>query len=133
MTGPGLISLFCFLMTAAHFLRGGMNAGVMLCMGLAAGLPGRLSPWCMRVKETCTGCMQRAAACHDLAISREGGVCRISRRCTLCRDCISRCSHGALGLGMAGPFSSVPPVRADMYFVTLVCVMHVVFLATARV
>lgn len=108
MTGPGLISLFCFLMTAAHFLRGGMNAGVMLCMGLAAGLPGRLSPWRMRVKETCTGC-------------------------TLCRDCISRCSHGALGLGMAGSFSSVPSARADMYFVTLVCVMHVVFLAAARV
>lgn len=36
MTGPGLISLFCFLMTAAHFLRGGMHAGVILCMGLAA-------------------------------------------------------------------------------------------------
>lgn len=102
-------------------------------MGLAAGLLGRLSPWRMRVKETCTGCMQCAAACRDLAISREGGACRISRRCTLCRDCISRCSHGALGLGMAGPFSSVPSARADMYFVTLVSVMHVVFLATARV
>lgn len=102
-------------------------------MGLAAGLLGRLSPWRMRVKETCTGCMQCAAACRDLAISREGGACRISRRCTLCRDCISRCSHGALGLGMGGPFSSVPSARADMYFVTLVSVMHVVFLATARV
>ena len=102
-------------------------------MGLAAGLLGRLSPWRMRVKETCTGCMQCAAACRDLAISREGGACLISRRCTLCRDCISRCSHGALGLGMAGPFSSVPSARADMYFVTLVSVMHVVFLATARV
>lgn len=34
---------------------------------------------------------------------------------------------------MAGPFSSVPPARADMYFVTLISVMHVVFLATARV
>ncbi len=102
-------------------------------MGLAAGLLGRLSPWRMRVKETCTGCMQCAAACRDLAISCEGGACRISRRCTLCRDCISRCSHGALGLGMAGPFSSVPSARADMYFVTLVSVMHVVFLATARV
>ena len=102
-------------------------------MGLAAGLLGRLSPWRMLVKETCTGCMQCAAACRDLAISREGGACRISRRCTLCRDCISRCSHGALGLGMAGPFSSVPSARADMYFVTLVSVMHVVFLATARV
>jgi len=51
----------------------------------------------------------------------------------LCRDCISRCPHGALSLGMAGPFSSVPSVRADMYFVTLVSVMHVVFLATARI
>ena len=35
MTGPGLISLFCFLITAAYFLRGGMCAGVVLCMGLA--------------------------------------------------------------------------------------------------
>ena len=35
MTGPGLISLFCFLMTAAYFLRGGMCAGAVLCMGLA--------------------------------------------------------------------------------------------------
>lgn len=102
-------------------------------MGLAASLLGRLSPWRMRVGETCTGCMKCASACRDLAISREGGVCRISRRCTLCRDCISRCSHGALGLGMAGPFSSVPSARADLYFITLISVMHVVFLATARV
>lgn len=35
MTGPGLISLFCFLITAAYFLRGGMCAGIVLCMGLA--------------------------------------------------------------------------------------------------
>jgi len=102
-------------------------------MGLTASLLGRLSPWRMRVRETCTGCMRCASACRDLAISRGGGACRISRRCTLCRDCISRCPHGALSLGMAGPFSSVPSVRADMYFVTLVSVMHVVFLATARI
>lgn len=102
-------------------------------MGLAASLLGRLSPWRMRVGEACTGCMKCAAACRDLAISREGGICRISRRCTLCRDCLSRCSHGALGLGMAGPFSSVPSARANLYFVTLISVMHVVFLATARV
>lgn len=102
-------------------------------MGLAASLLGRLSPWRMRVGASCTGCMKCAAACRDLAISREAGACHISRCCTLCRDCISRCSHGALRLGMAGPFSSVPPARADMYFVTLISVMHVVFLATARV
>lgn len=102
-------------------------------MGLTASLLGRLSPWRMRVRETCTGCMRCASACRDLAISRGGGACRISRRCTLCRDCISRCPHGALSLGMAGPFSSVPSVRSDMYFVTLVSVMHVVFLATARI
>lgn len=102
-------------------------------MGLAASLLGRLSPWRMRVGAACTGCMKCAAACRDLAISRECGTCHISRRCTLCRDCISRCSHGALGLGMAGPFSSISPARADLYFVTLVSVMHVVFLATARV
>lgn len=102
-------------------------------MGLAASLLGRLSPWRMRVGKTCTGCMKCASACRDLAISREGGVCRISRRCTLCRDCISRCSRGALGFGMAGPFSSAPSARADLYFVTLISVMHVVFLATARV
>lgn len=46
MTGPGLISLFCFLMTAAHFLRGGMHAGVILCMGAGGAFvfPARLAP-----------------------------------------------------------------------------------------
>ena len=102
-------------------------------MGLTASLLGRLSPRRMRGRETCTGCMRGASACRDLAISRGGGACRISRRCTLCRDCISRWPQGALSLGMAGPFSSVPSVRADMYFVTLVSVMHVVFLAAARI
>lgn len=126
-TGPGLISLFCFLMTAAHFLRGGMHAGTVWCVGLAVGLLGRLSPWRMRVRETCTGCMQRAA-CRDLAISRAGGACRISRRCSLGRDCISRCSRGVPGLGTAGPFSSAPSEREDLYLVTLISAMHAAFL-----
>ena len=35
MIGPGLISFFCFLMTAAHFLRGGADTGAILCLALA--------------------------------------------------------------------------------------------------
>ncbi|MCC8091554.1 MAG: hypothetical protein LIO61_00075, partial [Akkermansia sp.] len=137
--GYALAAAFAVALTAPFAWKKSSENGVReycsrFCpMGLAASLLGRLSPWRMRVSETCTGCMRCASACRDLAISRGGGACRISRRCTLCRDCISRCPHGALSLGMAGPFSSVPSVRADMYFVTLVSVMHVVFLATARI
>ncbi len=137
--GYALAAAFAVALTAPFAWKRSSENGVReycsrFCpMGLTASLLGRLSPWRMRVRETCTGCMRCASACRDLAISRGGGACRISRRCTLCRDCISRCPHGALSLGMAGPFSSVPSVRADMYFVTLVSVMHVVFLATARI
>ncbi|WP_233444782.1 4Fe-4S binding protein [Akkermansia muciniphila] len=137
--GYALAAAFAVALTAPFAWKKSSENGVReycskFCpMGLAASLLGRLSPWRMRVRETCTGCMRCASACRDLSISRGGGACCISRRCTLCRDCISRCPHGALSLGMAGPFSSVPSARADMYFVTLVSVMHVVFLATARI
>ena len=103
-------------------------------MGLVAGLLGKLSPWRLSVdKDRCTGCMKCAAACQDRAMILREGKCEISYRCTLCRDCLMFCSHGALSLDCTLPVRGRRRISADPACIITISLMHILFLATARI
>ncbi|WP_169726955.1 4Fe-4S binding protein [Desulfovibrio cuneatus] len=100
-------------------------------IGLIANVVGRVSFWRVRVvPERCTGCGVCERVCRYAALSpveRANG--RSGFRCSLCRDCLGACPHGALRLGCFGLTHEL----ATALFVVLVTVLHVVFLCTARV
>ncbi len=107
--------------------------GYVCPMGLMAKLAGRLSPWRVNIQEDkCTGCQKCAAVCRDQAIHQQDGKCRVNARCTLCRDCLPQCAHGALDLRLSLPGLQKSP-KADILFITLISLVHVIFLATARI
>ena len=100
-------------------------------IGFIANLAGRVSFWRVRVApERCTGCGVCERVCRYAAISpADRATGRSGFRCSLCRDCLGACRHGALRLGCFG----LSHERATALFVVLVTVLHAVFLCTARV
>lgn len=111
---------------------GGMLHCTTFCpMGLVVSLLGRLSPWRIRIdQKRCSGCGGCEKICRWRAITpesrAEGGTLL---RCSLCRDCLSLCPHGAISLHCAG----LPPAFAHRLFSGLLAVFHAVFLSVAMV
>ena len=111
--------------------NGVMTHCVVYCpIGLAANLIGRLSPFRIRFGSDCDDCGACHYSCRYDALNEE----HIQRRkpgitCTLCGDCLSGCSKGALKYGLFG-FS---PKTARIIFLVVVVSLHAVFLGVARI
>lgn len=98
-------------------------------LGLAGNLLGRLSPWRLRISDACTRCGACLRVCRYNALSPERlemGSPALS--CSLCRDCTTVCSHGAMKLTL--PY--VSPILSVQIFVVLLATLHAVFIAVAR-
>ena len=99
-------------------------------IGLLANWAGRLSPFRIRIKDSCTDCGACTLSCRYNALNADD----ISRRrpglsCTLCGDCLGRCRDGSLEYRWFGRAGSVPRTA----FLVLVVTLHAVFLSVARI
>jgi polyferredoxin len=109
--------------------RGTMVHCTSICpLGMAGNLLGRVSPFRLRIDDTCSACMQCTAVCRYNALQRR----HIERRkpgytCTLCGDCIAACKAGAIHIS----FFKVANARA--IFLVIVVALHAVFLGVARI
>ncbi|MCP4155240.1 MAG: 4Fe-4S binding protein [bacterium] len=111
--------------------NGNMTHCVVYCpIGLLTNLIGRLSPFRLRIADTCTDCGACRSSCRYDALTEED----IKKRepgftCTLCGDCTGTCKHNALQYR----FLNLSPGTARILFLVLVVSLHAVFLAVARI
>jgi NAD-dependent dihydropyrimidine dehydrogenase PreA subunit/branched-subunit amino acid transport protein len=98
-------------------------------IGLAANWLGRISPFRLRITDTCTECSACRLACRYGALTIED----IKKRkpglsCTLCGDCVTRCKEKSLQY----KFLAMKPQTARTFFVIMTVSLHAVFLGAAR-
>ena len=108
--------------------RGSMVHCVVYCpIGLLAAWLGRLSPFRLRITDTCTDCLACTRVCrYDALHPDDIEARRPARSCTLCGDCLRTCKPDALAFRF-GPW----PGRTA--FVVIAAALHAAFLGLARV
>ncbi len=111
--------------------KGIMTHCVIYCpIGLAANLLGRLSPFRLRIGDSCSECSACAPACrYDALTERDIKKRRPGLTCTLCGDCRASCKEDAIQYR----FFKLKPRTARMLFYVLVITFHAVFLGVARI
>ena len=111
--------------------KGIMTHCVTYCpIGLAANLLGRLSPFRLRIGDSCSECSACAPACrYDALTERDIKKRRPGLTCTLCGDCRASCKEDAIQYR----FFKLKPRTARMLFYVLVITFHAVFLGVARI
>jgi len=111
--------------------NGVMTHCVTYCpIGLAANWLGRLSPFRIRIKDSCTDCLACRLSCRYDALREEDiKKLRPGLTCTLCGDCIGHCKENALQYG----FLRLKPHTARFLFYVLIVSFHAVMLGIARI
>jgi polyferredoxin len=99
-------------------------------LGVAGNLLGKVSPFRIRIGESCNDCGRCVGSCRYNALSLE----QIRRRrpaytCTLCGDCLAACENGALRYS----WFRASPSTSRLLFLILVVTLHAVFLGVARI
>ncbi|MBU8869589.1 MAG: 4Fe-4S binding protein [Gemmatimonadales bacterium] len=98
-------------------------------MGWLATRLGRLSPWRLRIADTCTDCGSCTPSCRFDALYPTDVLKRIpGEACTLCGDCISQCPTSSLEYRIPG----LSPTRARTVFLVMVAAMHAAWIGVAR-
>lgn len=98
-------------------------------MGWVATRLGRVSPWRLRISNTCTDCGACTSACRFDALYPEDVLRRVpGEACTLCGDCLSHCPTSSLEYRLPG----LSATRARTVYLTMVAAMHAAWIGVAR-
>ncbi len=98
-------------------------------MGWVATRLGKVSPWRLKISDTCTDCGACTAACRFDALYPEDVLKRVpAEACTLCGDCLSHCPTSSLEYRLPG----VSPTRARTIYLVMVSAMHAAWIGVAR-
>jgi NAD-dependent dihydropyrimidine dehydrogenase PreA subunit len=98
-------------------------------MGWLATRMGKISPWRLRISDTCTDCGACTPACRFDALYPEDVLKRVpGEACTLCGDCLSNCPTSSLEYRLPG----VSPTRARTIYMVMVSAMHAAWIGVAR-
>lgn len=132
-TAAGLaVGVLGVIVMAAWSRRtGAMVHCLTICpIGWIATTAGRISPFRVRIHDTCDECGACTRACRYDALSAED----IRRRkpalsCTLCGDCIGRCPRSSLQYRWLG----LKPHAARAMFIVLMVALHTVTLGMAMI
>jgi polyferredoxin len=99
-------------------------------VGLVVNLLGKLNPFRLRIDPGCTRCGACTTACRYQALEPaqlEAG--RPGLTCTLCAECLPRCSGRFLQLRLPG----LGPERSRAVFVVMMAAMHAAFMGLGRI
>jgi len=109
---------------------GTMTHCVAYCpIGLLANWLGKLSPFRIRINDTCTDCGVCTLACRYNALDTtdiENRYPAIS--CTLCGDCLTRCKENSIEYRFLG----LSPQNARTVFIVMAASIHAAFIGLAR-
>jgi ferredoxin len=98
-------------------------------MGWLATRLGKLSPWRMRIADSCTDCGACTPACRYDALHPADVLNRVpGEACTLCGDCVSNCPTASIEYRLP----RVRPALARTVFFVVVAAWHAVYLGVAR-
>ncbi len=98
-------------------------------MGWVATRLGKVSPWRMRIADTCTDCGACTPACRYDALYPDDVLKRVpAEACTLCGDCVSNCPTSSIEYRFPG----MDPTRARTVYLAMVCAMHAAWIGVAR-
>ncbi len=119
------------IMVAVSRRAGAMVHCTMYCpIGLAADVLGKLSPFRLRITESCTECGACTLKCrYDALRTEDIQARRPGLTCTLCGDCLSSCKGKSIEYGFGG----LTPQNARVVFLVLAVSLHAVFLGVARI
>lgn len=130
-----LVSLFgvgaVFVMLFFSRRRGSMLHCTTYCpVGLVANIAGKISPFRLRIDDSCTGCQKCSMVCRYDALRPE----HIQRKkpglsCTLCGDCLSSCHNKDIHYSFPG----LSAQAAQRLFVIMVVSFHAVSIGVARI
>lgn len=125
MVGCGLVMAFL-----SRKYAGMAHCSSVCPMGLLVNAVSKLSPWRVRVDAaTCDNCGACERVCSYRAMSKESRMNGSpSSRCVHCRDCIGKCPKQAVSLKSR----ILPDAISEQTFIVFVVIVHVVFLASAR-
>jgi polyferredoxin len=110
---------------------GAMVHCTMYCpIGLAADLLGKLSPFRLRINDSCNDCGACTLKCrYDALRSDDIQARRPGLTCTLCGDCLSSCK----GKSIEYRFVGLALQNARTVFLVLAVSIHAIFLGVARI
>ena len=98
-------------------------------IGLVAGVAGKLSPFRLRIEDTCHDCGACSLVCRYDALGKENVEARhVGLSCTLCGECVRACRHDSIHYRFPG----LSPQAARTLFLVLVISLHAIFLGLAR-
>ena len=127
--GFGLVGIGVMALVSRR--RGSMVHCISYCpVGAVANVLGKISPFRMRINDSCTGCRKCSMVCRydalreeDLARKRPG------LSCTLCGDCLGSCRKSFIEYYFPG----MSPKSARTLFVVCVVSFHAVSIGIARI
>jgi len=125
----GLIGVIIMLVWSRK--TGAMTHCLTWCpIGLLANWLGKISPFRLRINNSCTDCGACTFACRYDALSNAE---IINRRpgltCTLCGDCLARCRENSIEYR----FFKLSPIKVRAVFMVLVISWHAISLGVARI
>ena len=99
-------------------------------IGAVANVLGKISPFRLRINDSCTGCRKCSMVCRYDALRPEN----LDRKkpglsCTLCGDCIGSCKDSYIHYSFPG----LSPRMARTIFVVIVVSFHAVSIGIARI
>jgi polyferredoxin len=108
----------------------GYMVHVNLCpAGLITNLVGKINPFRIRIGNGCTDCFSRMRACSMELDKKHYQEAQARIDLPLCGDCAAACKDSRIGYHFPG----ISSVAARKAFLTLVVVLHAVFLGMARI
>jgi len=119
------------VMVVSSRSRGTMVHCTVYCpIGLAADVLGKLSPFRLRIHDSCTECGACTVKCRYDALRPEDILARKpGLTCTLCGDCLTSCKGESISYACA----ELTPHVARTIFLVLAVSLHAVFLGVARI
>lgn len=112
--------------------RSMMHCSAFCPMGAVISCLAKISPWRIKILPQCDGCGVCEKICRYRAVSAESrSRGKVLHNCTLCLDCMNVCRQKAVCLEFAGIKADREKTR--IVFLSLITVIHAVFLAFAKV
>ncbi len=99
-------------------------------IGLLSNLIGKISPFRIRIDNSCVYCMKCTETCLYDALNQEDMKAgRAGFTCTLCGDCISSCRRNSIHYH----FPRLSPEKSRILFLVIISALHAAFLGIARI